>query len=59
MGCPNLKMADVFRCETVDDSYSPSNFQLREYCKGRHHICPFFLGFQKRQAATGGFCFKL
>ena len=52
MVCPNLSMTDVFRCVTVDDSYSPSNFQLREYCRGRHQICPFFLGFQKRQTAV-------
>ncbi|MGA2192922.1 MAG: hypothetical protein ABSG42_06030 [Nitrospirota bacterium] len=50
-GCPNLIKRENHRCVTVNDSYCPSYFQLREYCKTRmHKICPFFLGFQKRQA---------
>ena len=51
MGCPNLVVKDVPRCFTVNDSYCPSVFQVREYCsRRRHKICPFFVGYQKRQA---------
>lgn len=51
--CPNLVKKDTDRCVTVNDSYRPSAFQQREYCKGgRHKICPFFLGYQKRQEIT-------
>ncbi len=51
MRCPNLIKEGMHRCRTVDESYCPSYFQLREYCKTRlHRICPFFVGFQKRQA---------
>lgn len=50
MKCPNLVKKDMHRCVTIDDSYCPSHFQLREYCKGRlHRICPFYLGYHKRQ----------
>ena len=48
--CPNLVKKDMSRCVTIDDSYYPSAFQQREYCKGaRHRICPFYLGFQKKR----------
>ena len=54
MRCPNLMVADTPRCITVDDSYSPSYFQLREYCGGRYGICPFYLGFQKIRTRRQG-----
>ena len=51
MRCPNLVKKDAFHCMTVDDSYRPSQYQLMEYCKDRlHSICPFYLGYQKKQA---------
>lgn len=57
MKCPNLVKRDKHHCVTIDDSYIPSIFQLREYCKGRlHTICPFFLGFQRRQARISPVC---
>ncbi len=51
MKCPNLVKKEMHRCRTVDESYRPSQFQLTEYCKTRlYRICPFFVGFQRRQA---------
>jgi hypothetical protein len=51
MKCPNLLKREMLRCKTIDESYKPSQFQLHEYCKTlRHKICPFFLGYQKKQA---------
>ncbi len=51
MSCPNLVKRETHRCRTVDESYCPSYYQMWEYCKTqRHKICPFFVGFQKRQA---------
>jgi hypothetical protein len=48
--CPHLLKRVAYRCCTVDESYSPSNFQLREYCTtDRYSICPFHLGLQARQ----------
>ena len=50
--CPNFVKRDMSRCVTIDDSYYPSAFQQREYCKGaRHRICPFYVGYQKKQAS--------
>ncbi len=52
MGCPNLVKRDMHRCRTIDESYRPSDFQLWEYCKtGRHKICPFYVGYQKKQTS--------
>ena len=48
--CPNFVRKDTNRCVTIDDSYYPSAFQQREYCRGaRHRICPFYVGFQKKR----------
>lgn len=53
MRCPNLLVADTPRCVTVDDSYSPSYFQLREYCGGRYAVCPFYVGYHRKKPLCG------
>lgn len=45
--CPHLLKRVAYRCCTANESYCPSNFQLREYCiTALHKICPFYLGYQ-------------
>jgi hypothetical protein len=44
MRCRYLKKWVIARCEAGEEGYTPSIFQLHEYCHGRdHRKCPFYL----------------
>jgi hypothetical protein len=44
MKCPHLADWMYKSCEASIKPYTPSQFQLTEYCKGDAHIkCPFYL----------------
>ncbi len=48
--CPHLSKRVAYHCCTVNESYCPSNFQLREYCTTvLCRICPFYLGYHLKQ----------
>jgi hypothetical protein len=48
--CPYLLKRAAYHCCTVNESYCPSNFQLREYCTTvLFKICPFYLGYHLNQ----------
>jgi|WetSurSiteA1Bulk_404760.scaffolds.fasta_scaffold00420_6 hypothetical protein len=43
MKCPHLTKWLIFTCSAKEKPYFPSDFQLKEYCKGKdHRKCPFF-----------------
>ena len=44
MKCPHLMKRIIFFCKADKKVYSPSHFQIDEYCRKKEHIkCPFFL----------------
>ena len=46
MRCPNAVKADTLRCISFNGAYTPSGFQMAEYCQCRAYIkCPIFLGY--------------
>jgi hypothetical protein len=43
MKCPYLMKWLTFACKATKKPYSPSPFQLQEYCKTKSHKkCPFY-----------------
>lgn len=45
MKCPHLMKWVTFLCKADQEVYSPSLFQIEEYCRSTaHKKCPFFLG---------------
>ena len=43
MKCPHLIKWLTFTCKAKEKPYSPSVFQVQEYCKGKYYNkCPFY-----------------
>ncbi len=46
MKCLFLEGGQGRNCIAVQQTYMPSPFELREYCRtNRHKVCPLYLGF--------------
>jgi hypothetical protein len=56
MKCPYLVESPVLACKAGEKPYSPSLFQLHEYCKNKNYKkCPFLLKLimEKRKFCNG------
>lgn len=51
--CPHLIKWLTSICRAVDKHYTPSSFQVQEYCRTKNHLkCPFYARTKEYEVQT-------